>query len=55
MNLRRRSERRWRKTRSDDADYQKYLDTKRAASDSIALEKLRFHADKFNNRNAEDM
>ena len=55
--LRRRSERRWtcwRKTRSD-ADYQKYLDAKRAASDSIALEKSRFYADKFDNCNAKVM
>ena len=52
--LRRQSERRWRKTRSD-ADYQKYLDAKRAASDSIALEKSRFYADKFDNCNAKDM
>ena len=52
--LRRRSERRWRKTRSD-ADYQKYLDAKRTASDSIALEKSRFYADKFDNCNAKDM
>ena len=42
------------KTRSD-ADYQKYLDAKRAASDSIALEKSRFYADKFDNCNAKDM
>ena len=41
-------------TRSD-ADYQKYLDAKRAASDSIALEKSRFYADKFDNCNAKDM
>ena len=52
--LRRRSERRCRKTRSD-ADYQKYLEAKRAASDSIALEKIRFYADKFDNCNAKDM
>ena len=45
---RRRSERRWKKTRPD-ADYQKYLDAKRAATDSIALEKSRFHAEKFDN------
>ena len=52
--LRRRSERRWRKTKSD-ADYQKYIDAKRAASESIALEKSRFYADKFDNCNAKDM
>ena len=50
----RRSERRWRKTRSD-PDYQKYLDAKRAASDSIALQKSRCYADKFDNFNAKDM
>ena len=52
--FRRWSERRLRKTRSD-ADYQKYLDAKCAASDSIALEKSRFYADKFDNCNAKDM
>jgi hypothetical protein len=52
--VRRRCERRWRKTRTD-VDYQKYVDAKRAAVDTITLEKSRYYADKFADCNVKDM